>query len=92
ARNINFQSIDGEVNYWVARPWNYGDVRGFEISLSKNRGRWVQGFVNYTYMARKTGNFGFTNNFENPESAGSDSGLWWSAGTAVGEPDFRSCL
>jgi outer membrane receptor protein involved in Fe transport len=66
ARNINFQSIDGEVNYWVARPWNYGDVRGFEISLSKNRGRWVQGFVNYTYMARKTGNFGFTNNFENP--------------------------
>jgi len=66
ARNINFQSIDGEVNYWVARPWNYGDVRGFEISLAKNRGRWIQGFVNYTYMSRKTGNFGFQYNYENP--------------------------
>lgn len=26
----------------------------------------MQGFVNYTYMARKTGNFGLTNYFENP--------------------------
>ncbi|WP_397547988.1 carboxypeptidase-like regulatory domain-containing protein [Rhodothermus marinus] len=64
-RFINFQSIDGEVNYWVARPWNYGDVRGFELSLAKDRGRWIQGFINYTYMAWKGGNFGFEYNYEN---------------------------
>jgi outer membrane receptor protein involved in Fe transport len=59
-RNVTFISLDDLVNYGVARPWNYGDVRGFEMTITRNRGRWVRGFINYTYSVRKTGNFGFS--------------------------------
>lgn len=64
-RGVNFQSIDGEVNYTTVYPYNYSDVRGAEITLTKNRGDWIRGFLNYTYMAWKGGNFGVSNVFEN---------------------------
>ena len=64
-RLVGFESIDGLVNYDLPQPDNYSDVRGIELTLAKNRGRWVQGFVNYTYMSVKSGNFGFGQFFEN---------------------------
>ena len=64
-RGVSFHSIDGEVNYTISRPLNYGDNRGFEITLQKNRGDWVRGWVNYTYLATKGGNFGFSQVYEN---------------------------
>jgi outer membrane receptor protein involved in Fe transport len=42
----------------------YRDIRGFEISLYKNRGDWVQGFINYTYDVRTSGYFGVNHYFE----------------------------
>ena len=57
-RLVRYISVDDLVNYQTALPWNYADTRGFEITLQKNRGRLVRGFLNYTYMVRKTGNFG----------------------------------
>lgn len=63
-RNVTYTSIDGEVNYQISKPFNYADIRGAEITLTKNRGSWIRGFINYTYMARKSGNFGFSNVFE----------------------------
>ena len=45
--------------YSRTEPNNYQDVRGFELTLTKNRGNWVQGFINYTYDVRSSGNFGF---------------------------------
>lgn len=62
---VNYVSIDYEVNYSVSRPRNYGDVRGLEITLNKTRGRWFRGFVNYTYMVEKSGNFGYSTLYEN---------------------------
>jgi outer membrane receptor protein involved in Fe transport len=59
-RVVNFISVDDLVDYEIRLPWNYGDVRGFELTLTRNRGDWVRGFVNYTYMVRKTGDFGFS--------------------------------
>ena len=64
-REVNFISVDDLVDYDIALPWNYSDVRGFEITLQKNRGNWVRGFVNYTFTVRKTGNFGFSRVDEN---------------------------
>ena len=65
SRSVRFTSLDGEVDYYKSLPNNYQDVRGAEISLRKNAGRWVRGFANFTYMAEKNGNFGFARYFQN---------------------------
>jgi outer membrane receptor protein involved in Fe transport len=55
-----------EVNYYQIYPLNYSDIRGFELSVNKNSGRWLRGFVNYTFLQTKSGRFGFGNYYENP--------------------------
>ncbi len=64
-RLVSYESLDGEVNYSRSLPYNYEDIRGFEVSLRKNAG-WVRGFANYTFMSTKSGNFGFAQYHENP--------------------------
>ena len=64
-RVVNFNSLGGVVDYNTLEPWNYEDVRGLEFSLTKNRGGFIRGFLNYTYLQTKDGNFGFANFFEN---------------------------
>ncbi|MDE2955563.1 MAG: TonB-dependent receptor [Bacteroidota bacterium] len=58
-------SRDGQVSYTTSEPNSFEDIRGFEFTLSRNRGRWVQGFVNYTYMVYTSGYFSLRRNFEN---------------------------
>ena len=65
SRTVNYVSRDGKVNYTRTEPDSYADIRGFELTLTKNRGDWVQGFINYTYDVRSFGNFGFANYYEN---------------------------
>ena len=65
ARGVSFQSLGGVVGYTTLKPWNYQDVRGAEFSISKNRGKWIQGFANFTYQQSKGGNFGYSNFYEN---------------------------
>jgi hypothetical protein len=64
-RNVFYRSIDNFVHYTTAQPFNYEDIRGLELSFQKNRGRYVRGFANYTYMVRKEGNYGFGQQLEN---------------------------
>ena len=64
-RGVTFNSLGSVVSYVSRRPWNYEDVRGAEFTLSKNRGAWIRGFVNFTYLQTKSGNFGFASFFEN---------------------------
>lgn len=52
--------------YSLTNPFSYEDIRGFEFTLARNVGEWVQGFVNYTYMVRTFGHFGSAQMFENP--------------------------
>ncbi len=54
-----------KVNYTISKPNSYEDIRGFELTLSRNRGEWITGFLNYTYMARSLGRFGYQFNYEN---------------------------
>lgn len=63
-RAVQITSIDLLVNYRLSEPLNYSDVRGFEITLNKSRGRWLHGFVNYTFQQFKSGNFGLGRDFE----------------------------
>jgi hypothetical protein len=64
-RYVSFVSTDGEVNYSTSLPYDYEDIRGFEATLRKHAG-WVRGFANFTFMARKSGDFGWGTYNENP--------------------------
>jgi outer membrane receptor protein involved in Fe transport len=63
---VTYENFDGTVSYSKAEPTNYEDIRGFEITLKKNRGTWIRGFINYTYMVSTYGYFGFGDYYENP--------------------------
>ncbi len=66
SRTINYISRNSKVDYNIVQPDNYGDIRGFELSLSKSRGNWFQGFINYTYEVSTYGNFGYATYYQNP--------------------------
>jgi hypothetical protein len=61
---VGYTSKDSKVDYDRYTSNLYRDIRGFEISLYKNRGEWVQGFLNYTYDVRTFGRFGYTQYYE----------------------------
>lgn len=63
-RWVTYTSRNGLIQYEYPRAENYRDVRGFEISIRKNRGDWIRGFVNYTYQVESEGDFGFSQQFE----------------------------
>jgi len=65
SRDVTYNGLGGVVNYRIKEPWNYADVRGAEITLTKLRGDWIRGFINYTYLQTKSGNFGFSEFNEN---------------------------
>ena len=54
------------MEYTVALPLNYNDIRGLEFTLTKVKGRFFRGFINYTYMSFKSGNFGFGTVLQHP--------------------------
>ena len=62
---VAYNGLGGVVNYNIPRPWNYEDMRGAEITLTKLRGKWIRGFVNYTFLQKKNGNFGYRQFNEN---------------------------
>ncbi len=57
--SVTYISRDGRVAYDLGEPNGYADTRGFEFTVKRNRGRWLQGFFNYTYMVDSDGFFGF---------------------------------
>ncbi len=65
-RLVEFRSRDGASDYTVSQPVAYGDTRGFELTFARNRGQWLRGFVNYTYMVETAGYFGLDEFKENP--------------------------
>ena len=64
-RDVGYNGLGGVVNYTIKQPWNYEDVRGAEITLTKLRGDWIRGFVNYTFLQTKRGDFGYSQFNEN---------------------------
>ena len=65
-RSISYQGRQGLISYSVPMPLNYEDIRGAELAIYKNSGRWFRGFASFTYQVVKGGNFGFGTFFENP--------------------------
>jgi outer membrane receptor protein involved in Fe transport len=65
AKTIRYTSADGKENYLTTDNTSYADIRGFEVELRKDRGDWVNGFLNYTYMVTTSGYFGYAQYYEN---------------------------
>ncbi len=63
---IYYQNLNSSVTYYEAANNNYQDIRGFEITLTKTRGEWIRGFINYTYDVKTSGFFGLTRYYEDP--------------------------
>lgn len=53
-------------SYSVSQPFFYRDVRGVELTLRKQRGRFFWGEVNYTYDVQSRGFFGSLEVYQNP--------------------------
>lgn len=67
-RDVNFYSNDNSVRYSTPKADIYEDVRGFEVTINRNRGEWITGFFNYTYSVASYGYFNFKTYYENPSA------------------------
>jgi hypothetical protein len=61
---IYYQDFTSSVQYSKTANNNYADIRGFELTLTKRTGKWVTGFVNYTYDVSTSGYFGLRSYYE----------------------------
>jgi len=57
-RQTTFRNRSGDIVYTMSEPNRFRDIRGFELTLSRTRGEWLRGFINYTYMVYTEGYFG----------------------------------
>ncbi len=60
-----YTSVDG-LAYNKTTSNSYEDIRGFELTLRKNRGYWWTFFGNYTYQVSTSGHFGSAEMYEDP--------------------------
>jgi outer membrane receptor protein involved in Fe transport len=65
-QNTTTYNPKDETPYTVTTSTGYSDVRGFELTLRKAAGLWFNGFLNYTYQASSSGNFGENYVYEVP--------------------------
>jgi len=61
---INYISTAG-FSYQQTSNNVYGDNKGFELTLRKTTGNWMNGFINYTYQVNTGGHFGSNNIYDN---------------------------
>ena len=61
-----FISANSKVNYSRLTANSYEDIRGFEFEISRLRGKWLTGFVNFEYRVNTAGYFGLGRYYENP--------------------------
>jgi len=66
-RLVSYISKDNAVSYQIPVNDSYEDIRGVEVTVSKNRGNWFQGFANYTYSISTYGYFNYKTQYENSQ-------------------------
>lgn len=64
---VYYGNMGRSISYKKAMNNEYEDIRGVEVTLNKKSGKWITGFINYTYMARSYGYFGLTNYYQDPQ-------------------------
>jgi hypothetical protein len=63
---VEYVDSQNGIDYFESEPLRYRDIRGFEATINKNRGDWIQGFINFTYDVRSRGYFGYLKYDINP--------------------------
>ena len=64
--DVEYISQSGTVEYDSWENNEYEDVMGLEISVTKNFGKWVTGWINYDYRIQKSGLTGREEYYEDP--------------------------
>ena len=64
--SVRYVNYDESVSYDIAQNDHYADIRGFEVEIRKNYGRWITGWLNYTYMVETNGLIGREFQFQDP--------------------------
>ena len=52
---ITYQNAAGTLDYDAWSNNEYEDIQGFEINISKNDNSWLNGWINFNYMLKKSG-------------------------------------
>lgn len=52
---VTYQNASGTINYDSWANNNYEDIQGLEIKLTKQDNSWIQGWINFNYMLKKSG-------------------------------------
>ena len=65
-QNTTRYTAIGGIEYDRTTSNSYEDIRGFELTFRKNRGRWWTFFGNYTYQVSTSGHFGRSEIYEDP--------------------------
>jgi len=63
--DVNFVNGNGSVDYDQWDNNNYQDIEGLEINISKNDNSWINGWVNFNYMLKKSGHTGVSIDYIN---------------------------
>ena len=64
---VYYGNMGRSVSYNKAMNNEYEDIRGLELTVHKKMGKWITGFINYTYMVRSFGYFGLTEYYQDPQ-------------------------
>ena len=87
---LEYHNASGTVNYGSWGNNHYEDIRGLELTLSKEAGRWITGWLNYDYMVVKSGLTGRSDFYEDP-SKGEVFGLYQGQeSTPLPQPRFNA--
>ncbi len=63
---VTYTNYTGLVDYSTVENNNYEDIRGFEVRLERRFGRWISGWLNYTYRVSTSGYVGREHYYEDP--------------------------
>ncbi|UCE06424.1 MAG: TonB-dependent receptor [bacterium] len=64
--NIAYESLDGMVSYGTRLNNEYEDIQGFEVTVTKEYGHYLTGWLTYRYMIQKYGNTGRQDLYDDP--------------------------
>ncbi len=56
--DINYRDTSGLLNYDYRANNNYEDIQGVELTITKQTGTWISGWLNFRYMITKSGTTG----------------------------------